>query len=85
MAKSWEVINYLRPKGGIIAVGEDYEGIDFVWAEPFTKAEYEAAFDLVDAAKAQKEADELAKKQTALAKLEALGLDIDDLKALGLG
>ena len=31
----------------------------------------------------QKQADAITKRQTALAKLEALGLDVDDLKALG--
>ena len=36
------------------------------------------------AAKAQAEAEADAKRSAALAKLEALGLDEDDLKALGL-
>ena len=85
MAKSWEVINYLRPEGGIIATGEEYSGIEFVWAKPFTEAEYKAAFAKVDELKAQKEADEAAKKEAALAKLGVLGLNVDDLKALGLG
>jgi hypothetical protein len=34
--------------------------------------------------KAQEEAAKKAKREAALAKLEALGLDADDLKALGL-
>ena len=84
MAKHWEVLRYLRPNGGYIQTGEEYEGIEFVECEPFSKAEYEAAFDLVDTAKAQAEADAVAKRKAALAKLEALGLDEDDLKALGL-
>ena len=85
MAKSWQVLNYLRPEGGTIAIGEEYEGIQFVSTEPFTKEEYEAAFDVVDELNAKKELDEAAKKEAALAKLAALGLDVDDLKALGLG
>ena len=84
MAKHYEVLAFLRPEGGYVQVGENYEGIEFIDCEPFTKTEYEAAFDLVDAAKAQAEADKLAKRFAALAKLEALGLDEDDLKALGL-
>jgi hypothetical protein len=39
----------------------------------------------IDAAKAQAEAEAAAKKAAAEAKLAALGLTTDDLKALGLG
>jgi hypothetical protein len=84
MALHKEVISYLRPDGGIIATGDEYEGIEFVWAEPFTEAEYKAAFAKVDAFKAKQDADKAAAKAIAEAKLEALGLDADDLKALGL-
>jgi len=86
MAKSHQVLAFLRPNGGYVQVGQTYEGITFEeQCEPFTKAEYEAAFDLVDAAKAQAETDKAAAKATAEAKLAALGLTADDLKALGLG
>ena len=85
MAKENEVLAFLRPDGGYVQVGNDYEGITFdPQCEPFTKAEYEAAFDLVDAAKAQAEADKVAAKAAAEAKLAALGLTADDLKAVGL-
>ena len=84
MALHKEVISYLRPDGGIIATGYEYEGIEFVWAEPFTEAEYKAAFAKVDAWKAKQEADKAAAKASAEAKLAALGLDSNDLKALGL-
>ena len=80
-----EVMSYLRPNGGYVQVGHDYEGITFEpQCEPFTKEEYLAAFDLVDAAKAQAEIDKAAAKAAAEAKLAALGLTTDDLKALGL-
>ena len=86
MATSAEVLRFLRPSGGYVQYGETYEGITFeAECEPFTKAEYEAAFNLVDAAKAQAEADKAAAKATAEAKLAVLGLTPDDLKALGLG
>lgn len=86
MAKHSDVLSYLRPDGGYVSVGENYEGITFEpQCEPFTKAEYEAAFDLVDEAKAQAQATAAAKKAAAEAKLAALGLTADDLKALGLG
>lgn len=85
MAKSEQVLSMLIPNGGYVQVGEDYEGIQFLQCEPITKAEYEAGFAQYDAWKAQNEAETLAKKTAAQAKLAALGLDIDDLKALGLG
>jgi hypothetical protein len=86
MAKSSEVLAFLRPNGGYVQVGQTYEGITFEpQCEPFTKAEYEAAFDLVDAAKAQAELDAIAARSAAEAKLAALGLTTEDLQALGLG
>ena len=84
MATHREVLGFLRPNGGYVAKGENFDGIEFVECEPFTKAEYEAAFDLVDDAKAQAEADKAAAKAAAEAKLAVLGLTADDLKALGL-
>ena len=46
--------------------------------------DYYEANKAISEAKAQKLADANAKREAALAKLEALGLDEDDLKALGL-
>lgn len=84
MAEHHQVLSFLRPNGGYISNGTTFESIDFIECESFTKTEYEAAFAQVDAAKAQAEAEVVAKKAAALAKLEALGLDADDVKALGL-
>lgn len=85
MAKSYEVLSFLRPNGGWIQVGTDYEGITFEpHCEPFTKEEYEAGFAAYDAWVIQQESAQAAAKATAKAKLEALGLTSDDLKALGL-
>jgi hypothetical protein len=84
MATIVEALNFLRPEGGYIATGLEYEGIEFVECEPFTKAEFEAAFPAFDAWKAQQDAQAAADKASATAKLEALGLTADDLKALGL-
>lgn len=84
MATGAEVLTMLRPNGGWVIYGNDYEGILWRECEPLTKAEFEAGFDLVDDAKAQAEADKAAAKATAEAKLAALGLTADDLKALGL-
>jgi hypothetical protein len=85
MAKSAEVLAYLRPDGGYVQVGHEYEGITFEpQCEPFTKAEYEAAFEIVDQLKIEQVNQASIKREGAIAKLQALGLDEDDLKALGL-
>lgn len=84
MATSAQVLGMLIPDGGYVAVGEDYEGITFLECEPITKAQFEAGFAQYDAWKAQQEAKALADKASAQAKLAALGLTADDLKALGL-
>jgi hypothetical protein len=85
MALFIEVLGFLRPNGGYIARGEEYEGIEFIECEPFSKEEFEAGFAAYDAWKAEQDAEQAAKKAAAEAKLAALGLTTDDLKALGLG
>ena len=85
MATINEVLGFLIPNGGYVARGENYEGIEFLECEPITKAEFEAAFAQYDDWKAEQQAQAAAKKAAAEAKLAALGLDVDDLKALGLG
>ena len=84
MAQAHEVLAFLRPEGGYVHYGFDYEGIQFLECEPITKAEYEAGFAQYDAWKAEQDADKAAAKATAEAKLAALGLTAEDLKALGL-
>jgi hypothetical protein len=84
MATGSEVLTMLIPSGGWIITGDVYEGIEFVECEPITKAQFEAGFAQYDTWKAQQEADQVAAKASAEAKLEALGLTADDLKALGL-
>lgn len=84
MAQAHEVLAFLRPEGGYVHYGFDYEGIQFLECEPITKAEYEAGFAQYDAWKAEQDADKAAAKATAEAKLAALGLTAEDLTALGL-
>ena len=85
MATNIEVLSFLRPNGGYVQVGESYDGITFEpQCEPFTEAEYQAGFAAYDAWKAEQDAQMAAEKASATAKLEALGLTADDLKALGL-
>jgi hypothetical protein len=83
MTKPNDVTSFLRPNGGWVQVGSDYEGITFVNCEPFTKEEYEAAFAQYDVWKAEQEVEQAAAKAAAEAKLAALGLTSDDLRALG--
>ena len=84
MATSANVLGMLIPNGGYVLIGEDYEGIQFIDCEPITKAQFTAGFAKYDAWKAEQDAKVEATKTSAQAKLEALGLTADDLKALGL-
>jgi len=84
MANSYEVLQMLIPNGGYVQVGTEYEGIQFLECEPITREQYEAGFAQYDAWKAEQDAAKAAAKAAAEAKLAALGLDADDLKALGL-
>ena len=84
MATNIQVLQMLIPNGGYSASGDEYEGITFLECEPITKAQYEAGFAQYDAWKAEQDAQMAADKASATAKLEALGLTADDLKALGL-
>ena len=84
MATSTQVLGMLIPDGGYVAVGEDYDGITFLECEPITKAQFTAGFAQYDAMKAKQETKAEADKASAQAKLAALGLTTDDLKALGL-
>jgi hypothetical protein len=84
MATSAQVLGMLIPDGGYVARGNEYEGIEFLECEPITKAKFEAGFAQYDAWKAEQKAQLAADKAAAQAKLAALGLTADDLKALGL-
>ncbi len=85
MAEAADVMGFLRPNGGYVQVGSDYEGITFEsHCEPLTKEEYLAGFAQYDEWKANRDAERVAAKTAAQEKLSKLGLTIDDLKALGL-
>jgi Na+-transporting NADH:ubiquinone oxidoreductase subunit NqrF len=84
MAKSFEVLGMLIPNGGYVQTGTEFEGIEFIDCEPITKKQYTDGFAQFDAWQAQQETDKATAKAAAQAKLSALGLTTDDLKALGL-
>lgn len=85
MATGGEVLSFLIPNGGWYIAGDDFDTIQFIECDPITKEQFEAGFAQYDAWKAEQDAQKAAKKSAAEAKLAALGLTADDLKALGLG
>ena len=79
MATLSDVLGMLIPDGGYVAVGDDYEGIQFTECEPITKAQFEAGFAQFDAWKAEKDAKAETDKAALLAKL---GITADEAKLL---
>jgi len=53
MNKFLKTLEMLRPEGGYVSRGFEYEGIEFIDCEPFTKAEFEAALNQYDDWKAE--------------------------------
>ena len=79
-----KVMTLLRPNGGWTIIDSDYNSITYHNCEVVTLEEFENTIkNLSQIIKKQNEADKVA-KAAAEAKLAALGLDADDLKALGL-
>ena len=85
MATGTEVLEMLIPEGGWVISGNEYIGITFLECEPITEKQFLDGFFQYDAWKAEQDATTATAKATAEAKLTALGLTTDDLKALGLG
>lgn len=84
-ADGTKVLTMLCPQGGWIIVGNDYDSIVWVDDRPrCTKEEFEVGFFQYEEMKKEEKTQAAAKKAAAEAKLAALGLDADDLKALGL-
>jgi len=81
-----DVLSFLLPEGGWAIVGEDFD--DIQWLDETkarcTKAQFTAGFAQYGAWKVEQDAKAEADKTAAQAKLAALGLTADDLKALGL-
>ena len=84
MATGGEVLSMLCPNTEWVIYGDDFDSIQWIKGEPITKAQFEAGFAQVDAWKAEQDAKAATDKEAAQAKLAALGLTADDLKALGL-
>jgi hypothetical protein len=85
MATGSDVMAFYYPNGGYYIQGDDFSTVFYdEGVKPLTKAQFDAGFAKADAWKAQKDADAITAKESAQAKLAALGLTTDDLKALGL-
>jgi len=83
--KALETLSKLCPEGGWIISGDSFKDITWIDERPrCTKAQFEAGFAQYDAWKAEQDAATLTAKATAVAKLAAIGLTSNDLKALGL-
>ena len=82
-----KAIKKLKPNAEFSFTDDDYSTIkwDVLDGDAPTQAEIDAAIEQVKADEIQAEATKAAKKAAAEAKLAALGLTADDLKALGLG
>jgi hypothetical protein len=85
MAKPNQVLIMLCPGVEWTMNGDTYE--DIVWHDgspAITKKQFTDGFAKFDAWQAQQDAAQTSAKATAQAKLEALGLTVEDLQALGL-
>jgi len=78
-----KTLNFIRPDAEFILSGDELEWLDSIQTKP-SQAEIEAGWIAYQAKIESDKAEAESKKAAALAKLEALGLNKDDLKALGL-
>lgn len=79
MATGADVLRFLIPTGGWAISGNDWEGVQFLEAEPITKEQFEAGFAQYDAWKAEQDAAQSAAKS---ALLDRLGITEDEAKLL---
>jgi len=81
-----KAIKLLKPSAEFSYQNEDYSTINWhiLEGDAPTQAEIDAAIEQVKANQTHAELDKAAKKAAVEAKLAALGLTADDLKALGL-
>jgi hypothetical protein len=77
--KGWQVLTMLRPNGGWIISGDDYEGITFLECEPITKKQFEDGFAQYNAWKSQQDT---AKESARQALLSRLGITQEEAQLL---
>jgi hypothetical protein len=79
-----DLLAILTPQGGYYTQGDNKEDIVYLECQPITNAEWASALANYETLKEEKASQLAAAKASAEAKLAALGLTADDLKALGL-
>lgn len=86
MKKDYTKILLSKYSGSIWTLdGDDYEGLTWLSDSPKpTKDELDALWPSVELELIEEKEQQESKKNAAIAKLEVLGLTVDDLKALGL-
>jgi hypothetical protein len=86
MATGTQVLSMLIPTGGWVISGDDFDSIQFLEAEPITKAKFQAGFAKYDSWKAEEIAAEEAaaaqKATTRAAILNRLGLTAEEVAIL---
>jgi hypothetical protein len=70
------------PEVAFIQVGDEYEGIQFLTTPHPSKSELDAAWDGVRADIAAEQDAKVSAKQSAVAKLKALGLSTEEVETL---
>ena len=78
-----KAIKFIRPGAEFILRGDDLDWLDNEQTKP-TDEQIESGWVAYQAKIERDKTEAEAKRAAALAKLEALGLDEDDLKAIGL-
>jgi hypothetical protein len=85
MATGAEVLEMLIPTGGWVIYGDDFNSIRYDEdVIPVSEKDFNDGFAKYDSYKLQKDQSAITAKINAQSKLEALGLTLDDLAALGL-
>jgi len=79
MIKGSDVVAMLRPNGGWVTRGNEYEDIEFIECEPITKAQFEAGFAQYETWKTEQDAIKAAQKA---ALLDRLGITSEEAKIL---
>ena len=75
----------INPKAEVVVRGSDINICEIEWLEgttPISKSEIQAMIPIVEQEIKDAEANKIAKKESAKAKLAALGLDEEEIKAI---
>jgi hypothetical protein len=80
-----DVLRLLIPNGGWSIIGDDFNSIKYDKdIKPITKKQFDDGYGLAEKSKQAETEAKATAKASAQAKLEALGLTVKDLQALGL-